>query len=86
MDSTETSIRILQGVCREAIGNYIGIPQGIYLEIHGNSIGILQGLLKRIRQGIYKETMRKYLRVLWWFLRNVYRDSLMNPTGVLKGS
>ena len=46
MDSTETSIRILQGVCREAIGNYIGIPQGVYMEIHGNPTGILQGFLK----------------------------------------
>ena len=48
MDSTETAIRILQGVCREAIGNYIGIPQGVYMEIHGNPMGILQGFLKII--------------------------------------
>ena len=48
MDSTETSIRILQGVCREAIGNYTGVPQGVYMEIHGNPMGILQGFLKII--------------------------------------
>ena len=48
MDFTETSIRILQGVCREAIVNYIGIPQGVYMETHGNPMGILRGFLKII--------------------------------------
>ena len=85
MDSIENSIRILQRFCRDSMGNYIGIPQGVYMEIHGNPMGILQGFLKDNSFVNLQRNDEEFLRVLW-FLRNVSRDSLMNPTGVLKGS
>ena len=52
MDSTENSIRILQGFCGDSMGNYIGIGnslgnlKGIYQELFEDSMGLCRNFCR----------------------------------------